>query len=287
VGKSTVAAALAVASAGEGRRTLAVELAGRSDVARLLGAEGRPALVEAEVRPNLYHVTIDRQAALRDYLDHEVPGRVPAGVLTRSRVFVAFVDATPGMGELLSIGKVSELARQKRGRSGARPYDLVVLDGPASGQLMALVGAPRTFGAIARVGPVARQTAEIERLLVDQHQTGVIVVTTGEQMAVSEALGLTTDLQSTGIAVDGVVVNRTVSSPFSAQEEKVLATAPSDPAVVSAHWLADRARAQRRQIDRLRRGLAETGLKRLPFVFRGIDRPVIEMLGDRLWRRMA
>src|SRR5207302_4840769 len=130
-GKSTVTAAVAVAAASAGRRTLVAELTGRADVARLLGDKGGSPLAEIELRPGLHHVTIERQATLRDYLDHEVPGPVPAGALTRSRAFTAFVEATPGMGELLSIGKVAELARPQRRRPKARPYDLVVLDGPS------------------------------------------------------------------------------------------------------------------------------------------------------------
>jgi anion-transporting ArsA/GET3 family ATPase len=287
VGKSTVAAALGLAAAGAGQRTLVAELAGRSDIAHLLDHRGGPPLVERELMPGLFHVTIDRQTTVRDYLDHEVPGPIPAGALTRSRAFTAFVDAAPGMGELLSIGKVSELARPKRGRPGAQPYDLIVLDGPASGQLMALVNAPGTFGAIARIGPVARQTADIGRLLRDHSRTGVIVVSTAEQMAVSEAVGLHADLEGRGIAVDAVVVNRTVSSPFTAEDERRLQLAAGDPAVNSARWLSDRARAQRRQIDRLRRDLADTGQTRLPFVFAGIDSHALDKLAGHLWRQLA
>jgi anion-transporting ArsA/GET3 family ATPase len=282
-----VAAALGLAAARAGLRTLVAELDRRSDIAQVLGHPGGPALVERKLEPGLFHVTIDRQATLRDYLDHEVPGPIPAGALTRSRAFTAFVDAAPGMGELLSIGKVSELARPKRGRPGAQPYDLVVLDGPASGQLMALVNAPGTFGAIARIGPVARQTAEIGRLLQDHRRTGAIVVSAAEQMAVTEALGLQADLEARGIAVDAVVVNRTVSVPFTAEDQRRLELAAGDPAVNSARWLCDRARAQRRQTDRLKQGLGGTEQTRLPFVFGGINRGVLDRLAGHLWRRLA
>jgi anion-transporting ArsA/GET3 family ATPase len=282
VGKSTLAAVLGVAGARSGRRTLVVELSGRADVARVLGGEARPGLVEVELLPNLYHVTIDRQAALRYYLDHEVPGPLPVGRLTRSRVFSAFVEATPGMGELVSIGKVSELARVRRAPRGTRSYDQVVLDGPASGQLMALLGAPGTFRAIARVGPVARQTAEIESLLTDPSRTGVIAVATAEQMAVSEVLELRRDLDAQGIALDAVVVNKTVSSPFTRQDERRLEDAGDDFALGSARWFIERARIQRHQTGRLGRGLDGAARSRLPFVFGGIDRGAVEQLAARI-----
>ena len=287
VGKSTVTAALALAAASAGRRTLVAEVSGRSDVARLLGAEPGAPLVEIELAPKLHHVTIDRRATLKDYLDHEVPGPVRVGALTRSRAFTAFVEATPGMGELLSIGKVSELARPRRGRRGPRPYDLVVLDGPASGQLLALLDAPKTFGAIARVGPVARQTADIDRLLRDHRRTGVIAVTTPEQMAVSEALALHTAVEARGLSVDAVVVNKAVPSPFSSAEERRLREAPDDPAIASARWLSIRARAQRQHIDRLRRALPDIRRTRLPFLFTGVDRGALDGLAAQLGRGVA
>jgi anion-transporting ArsA/GET3 family ATPase len=283
VGRSTVAAAVALAAVREGRRTLVAELAGRADVARFLGGDPGRELEEVQLARDLHHVRIDRQATLRDYLDHEVPGPLPAGRLTRSRTFALLIDATPGMGELLSIGKVWELAGQRRRRSGARAYDLVVLDGPASGQLMALLRAPRTFGAIARIGPVARQTKGIDEMLTDPAQAGVILVAAPEQMAVSEAVGLHSGLKSDGVAVRQVVANRTVASPFSRQDEHALASAGGhDPALGSARWLHERAGAQREQLDRLTRDLAGVPQTELPLLFGGIDRPGIEDLATRL-----
>jgi anion-transporting ArsA/GET3 family ATPase len=282
VGRSTVAAALGLAAAGQGRETLVAELAGRNDVARMLNGRTQPDLAEVKLRPNLRHVTIERRATLRDYLDHEVPGPLPAGRLTRSRTFSMFIDATPGMGELLMIGKVAELARSPRGRRHARPYDLVVLDAPASGQLMALLKAPRTFGAIARVGPVARQTSEIDALLTDRERTGVILVTTPEQMAVSEAISLRSELEANRIALAGLVVNRTVSSPFSAEEERLLENADDDPAIRSARWFSDRARVQRQQMGRLAQGLSGVSQRRLPLRFGGVDAAGLEQLAAGL-----
>ena len=280
VGKSTVAAAIALGAAAGGRRTLVAELAGRSDVARLLGGRSGSALVETELGPGLYHITIEREAALEDYLQHEVPGPFPAGRLARSRAFSMFVDATPGMGELLAIGKVWELTRRPRRRRNARPYDLVVLDGPASGQLMALLDAPRTFGAIARVGPVARQAADIDRFIRDPRLTGVVAITTPEQMAVTEALTLRDSLAELEVALDAAVVNKTLSIEFSPDEEAALRSAPPDPAVSSALWLSERAESQNRHLDRLRTELP--GIVRLPFVFEGLDRTRTEQFARQL-----
>lgn len=277
-----MAAAVALGAAAAGRRTLVVELAGRSDVATLLGGQGGSGMAETQLGRDLFHISIEREAILEDYLEHEVPGPFPAGRLARSRTFSMFVDATPGMGELLAIGKVWELAQRPRRRRGGRPYDLVVLDGPASGQLIALLRAPRTFGAIARVGPVARQAADIDRFLTDAAQTGTVAVTTPEQMAVTEALTLRDSLATLGVALDAVVVNKTLEVRFSKADDAALRSASRDPAVSSALWLSERVRAQRRHWDRLRRALPGIPRARLPLAFEGLDPARTEELAQHL-----
>ena len=267
VGKSTIAAALGVAAARRGLRVVVAEVAGRRDVAGMLGAEAGWGHREREIYPGLRHVAIDRRHALENYLRDEVPGLLPAAILARSRAFELFLDATPGMGELLTIGKAWELAQRPRRRRGAQQYDLVVLDGPASGQLVGLLQAPRTFSSVARVGPVARQGAAIDLMLCDPVLTEVVAVATPEQMAVSETLALREALRAEfGIELGMVVVNRVFSSPFTARDMAALAAASDDPAVRSARWLHGRAEAQKLQLVRLRREC--TGMRRatLPFL---------------------
>ena len=75
----------------------------------------------------------------------------PAGL------FNAFAMATPGMRELLSMGKVWELAQLDAGPATPTPYDLVIVDAPATGHGVAILRTPRTFAEIALVGPIAHQ----------------------------------------------------------------------------------------------------------------------------------
>jgi anion-transporting ArsA/GET3 family ATPase len=146
---------------------------------------------------------------------------------------------------------------------------VVILDAPASGQLVGLLGAPRTFSAIARVGPVAKQAGKIDRMLTDPNAVGFVVVATPEQMAVSEALMLQTTLaERFGIELDAVIANRVFPSRFTREDGIALSRAPEDPAVSSARWFAARANAQRAQLRRLRRGLAQAHCTTLPFLFK-------------------
>lgn len=288
VGKSTVSAALALSAVRRGLRTVIVEVAARGDVARLLGATAAGGHVETEVVAGLHHVSIDRRPALEEYLRDELPGPLPAGLLARNRAFGVFVEATPGMTDLLTIGKVWELTQERRHRRGARPYDQVIVDGPASGQLPGLLAAPRTFSAIARVGAVARQCQDIERTLTDHAKVGVIAVATGEQMPVTEALTLQATLRKQfGIELDAVIANRLFASRFHAADRATLSHAADEPAVRSARWLDARARAQRAQVARLQRGLGHTPCPTLPYVFAdpvGADQ--VEALAGRLDRAL-
>lgn len=289
VGRSTVAAALGLAGARSGLETIVVETAGRGDVARALGGRVGERLAEVELQPSLRHVAISRRPALEEYLRQELPTALPAALVARSRAFELFVDAAPGMSDLLTIGKVWELVQRPRHKPRARPYDLVILDGPASGQLVGLLCAARTFSSVARVGPIARQAAAIDAMLGDASTVGVIAVATPEQMAISETLELQTVLaERLGLKLDGVVVNRLFAPRFSAADRHALAGAPDDPTIRSARWYDGRAQAQRAHLARLRRGLLGVPHTTLPFLFTPrLGLVDIEHLADRLAGALA
>ncbi|HTP20502.1 MAG TPA: ArsA-related P-loop ATPase, partial [Solirubrobacteraceae bacterium] len=110
VGKSTVAIALGLLAARRGLRTIVAELASQDRLQGLFSDDGeRERFREVELAPALFTISIDPQQAMEEYL------RVKAGTLGQalgsSRLFQAFAMATPGMRELLSIGKVWELAQ--------------------------------------------------------------------------------------------------------------------------------------------------------------------------------
>src|SRR4051812_14235771 len=137
VGKSTVAAALGVAAAARGLRTIVAEVAARDDVSRALAGSTGSVFVERVVGDGLHHISIDPESALEEYLRDQLPRGV-AEMIGSSRMFAYFTAATPGLRELLTIGKVWELAQPDRRTPGAHPYDLVILDAPATGHGVAV-----------------------------------------------------------------------------------------------------------------------------------------------------
>jgi anion-transporting ArsA/GET3 family ATPase len=255
VGRSTLAAALGVLAARQGRRTIVVEVSGRGDVPRLFAAKARTG-VESELAPGLWTLDVDPRQALEEYLHDQLPLRVIADVLGSSATFGIVAAATPGLREMLTIGKIWELSQPKRRVRGADPYDVVVVDAPATGHGLALLDAPRTFASAAAVGPIARQGRRIATTLRDRSLTALVAVATPERAAVDELIGLRRAL---GGSLDAELVNGVAAARFSAEDAAALRDAGERPALAPAtrHALAaaiaaeSRSRAQRRQLARL------------------------------------
>ncbi len=301
VGKTTIAAALGLAAAERGLRTIVVELGEQRRLPALLRADGRHVNgrppkepdVGAEIAlgENLWGVTIDPDRALLEWLQ-ALGGRVPGRVLAGSGTFQYFAAAAPGAKELVSMVKVWELTRgSERWRRRAGRYDLVVLDAPATGHALGLLHSPRTFGAIARVGPIFGQAERVRALLEDQTQTGYLAVTQASDMAVTETLDLREGLRSQlEVELDGVIVNATLPHRFNGSELTRIARLDAGGSVarsaaLAAHTVHERARVQHNQIARLRRHGVRTHTA--PFVFApALDHDGVRSIGRRLAERV-
>jgi anion-transporting ArsA/GET3 family ATPase len=270
VGKSTVATALGMLGARHGLRTIVAELAAQERVQQAFEHTGSQ-FKEVELAPGLFTISIDPQHAMEEYL------RLKTGalghVLASSRLFQAFAMATPGMRELLSIGKVWELAQLQRRTRGAAPYDLVIVDAPATGHGVGILKTPRTFADIARVGPIAHQGRAIADTLADREFTGLVAVATAEEMPVNETLTIKDELAREGLSLDALIVNEVLPARFEESDLERLdaALVNDDPAPLRGAIQAAlsehaRARAQEEQLTRLQDGMGMP-LVELPFVF--------------------
>jgi anion-transporting ArsA/GET3 family ATPase len=274
VGKSTVAIALGIAAARRGLRTIVAELSGQARAAEVFGV-APPSGEEVRLTEELHAISVDMERAMEEYL-HERAGRV-GDLLAASRAFHAFAHATPGMRELLSIGKVWELAQDRRRVADAQPYDLVIVDAPATGHALGALRAPATFAEIARVGPIAHQGRTIDATLRDPAQTAVIAVVLPEEMPVTETLALRGRLHAAlGHEPAAVVANACLPERIGPRQARTVAEAldaARDPVVHAAlrSALSEQARtcAQREQLARLREGLDGIAPLELPYVFPG------------------
>jgi anion-transporting ArsA/GET3 family ATPase len=286
VGKTTVAAALGMAAAEAGRRTIVCEVADQDRVSRALGREGVVPETEVRLADNLWAITIDPSRALEEWLGKQIGG---AGlrVLARSSAFQYFVAAAPGAKELITIAKVWELTQPSRWDVRNRTYDLVVVDAPASGHGLAMLTTPRTFGEIARVGPIRRQAFKVRDLLADPEQTGYVAVALPEEIPVNETLELERRLpDAVGSSLEAIVVNGLWPERFSAADASTLRSMNGRPAVAAALTSYERARAQRSHLRRLRRE-ASAHVVTLPYLFEGeLGLPEYERLARDLARKL-
>jgi anion-transporting ArsA/GET3 family ATPase len=280
VGRSTLAAALGVLAARRGLRAIVVEVSGRGDVPRLFGRGGEVG-AELELAPGLWTLDVDPRQALEEYLRDQLPLRLLADAIGSSTTFGYVAAATPGLRELLTIGKVWELAQTQRRTAGAQAYDVVVVDAPATGHGLALLAAPRTFAHAAAAGPIARQGRRIAATLADPGLTALAAVATPEIAAVEELLALRQTLDG---RLDAVLANAVVAARFSAADALALRgaqaraqlDAPAREALGAAIAEETLARAQRAQLARLPAPLV------LPLLSSQISRGELETLADVL-----
>jgi anion-transporting ArsA/GET3 family ATPase len=290
VGKTSVAAALAYLGASTGKRTLVCEMDAKGALAAALDVaalEFTPRRVDAD----LDAMAMNTEDALREYLQLFV--RVPLvgriGPLAHTFDFVA--DAAPGVKEILGVGKLAYEVRERR-------YDLVVVDAEASGHVVAQVGAPRVIGDLIQVGMVREQTRWMLDIIEDPDRTGVVIVTTPEEMPVAETLELLDRLRTeTRVAPAAIVANRVLPALFDRRESAVVgslrraeqllvdAAGPGVRDVVLAAQLTEaRRRVGGRHLERLREFVAD-GLPILyvPELFtRATGRRVVALVAEAL-----
>jgi anion-transporting ArsA/GET3 family ATPase len=289
VGKTTVAAALGLVAARAGKRTIVCEVAQQERMSRVFRRQG-VGYRETRLDTDLYAISIDPQESMDEYLRQQVKPAALYALLFDNRLFQYFAAATPGMRELVTIGKVWELAQFERRDPQAAPFDIVIVDAPSTGYGLGFLRAPRTFRDAARVGPISRQAGKIDAFITDSSVTGVVAVALPEEMPVNETVDFERRLQDEmGMELDAVVVNALLPERFDGAEAERIeqaAAANGSPGVEAALKAAlfehRRARTQRAELERLSGELGRRPLT-LPFLFEPeLDLGSFELLSAEL-----
>lgn len=295
VGKTTVAAGLALRAATTGRRTLVCEVDAKGDLASFLEV-GPLEFEPRKVSGTLYAMCMQTEESLKEYLrlQLKVPLLARIGPLARSFDFVA--SAAPGVKEILTVGKFCYEVRE-------RHYDLVVVDASATGHVISQLAAPQAIKELVQVGLVRSQTSWMLDILGDPAATGAVIVATPQEMPVAETLELRDRLLAeTNVDLAAVVVNRVLPELFTSSEEQIFDALRSDaasdalagaigdglgPIFEGARLAVTLRRTQARHLARLREQLGSVPMLYLPELFTRahgvrVTRLIAEALGEEL-----
>jgi anion-transporting ArsA/GET3 family ATPase len=287
VGKTTVAAALGLVAARTGKRVVVCEVAAQERITSIFGMPPT-GFAEVELESGLSAFSANPDDSIREWLNYQLHSRTLAGLLGGSRIFQYLAAAAPGLAEMVTIGKLWELAQLERKTPRAAPYDLVIVDAPATGHGLALLRAPRTFSEIARVGPIHRQAETIDAFIHDPALTAVVAVALAEEMPVSETIDVERRLDETlELTLDRVLVNAMLPERVKAADAERLRSvegaSPQRQRAIAAH---ETVRAQRSQLARLRRGV-DAPLLTLPHLLTAdVGRPDLDRLAAELERKL-
>ena len=303
-GKTTVAAAMALALARDGRRTLLIEVEGRQGIAQLFDTPPLPyeerKVAVAPGGGEVWALAIDAQEALLDYLETFYNLKRAGSALRRMGAVDFATTIAPGLRDVLLTGKAVEVVR-RRDKGASDAYDAVILDAPPTGRISKFLNVNSEISGLAKVGPI-RNHADLVMGVIASPKTAVHLVTLLEEMPVQETIDGVAELRSDGLPVGGVIVNMT-RTPVLTDSELATAAAGTLPADairrslercgLSAHEdeivpallreaedHAQRVALESREMDRV----VDLGLPTfvLPFLPGGIDLGGLYELAERL-----
>jgi anion-transporting ArsA/GET3 family ATPase len=309
VGKTTVAAALALVAARHGRKVCIAEVDRKGTLPRLFGGESL-SYEPSELSPGVWGMNIVPEDALAEYLKVQYHMNRIARIF-RSSHFVDYITtAAPGLKDILVLGKIWYLEQGRSGSQMKQDFDTIIVDAPAAGHMLTFLSAPIGLSDAVRIGPVHRQSDWLIQMLRDPKRTRVHLVTLPEEMPVSETLETSQALGTRlGINAGATFANAVYSNLLAPSEQRTLdrliADDQTDRLAVEgksvglnldaedidavtgyARFLNARRAVQARHLKALRKGTAEPVVE-LPFLFSaGLRLPDIETLADTIETRV-
>lgn len=296
VGRTTVASTLAVLAARSGKRVLLAQTKSRDRLPQLFGI--KRSFVGSELHPvteNLWAVNMTPESALREYGIMILRSAFVYKQVFERDVVRAFLRAVPGLLDYAMLGKAWYHTTETV--AGRPRFDLVILDGPATGHAVTLLRLPRVILETVPDGPLTGPARECQQLLTDPRRCVAVLATLAEDLPVTETLQLAKALAELNITVGAVAVNRLYPPRFSrgtsalALDELSAGPAVADPVLgpvlKAARLQRQRAQLNDQHVQRLRQALAVPQLH-LPYLFRPeFARAALEELADRLEGQVA
>ena len=298
-GKTTVAAALALALAREGRHVMLMEVEGRQGLAQLFDTPPMPyeerKLASAPGGGEVWGLAVDPEEALLEYLELFYNLRRAGGVLRRMGAMEFVTTIAPGLRDVLLTGKAVELVR-RRDKKHARAYDAIVLDAPPTGRITRFLNVNTEIAGVAKVGPIRNQADGVMAVLRSD-KTAVHLTTLLEEMPVQETADGVAELEDAALPVGSIVVNMTrppllpsmaeLTSIDASTLEASLVSAGLEvsPRVIEAlrsEGADHAARVALEETERARIAALGRPVYELPFLAGGIDLAALYELADML-----
>ncbi|HYA36046.1 MAG TPA: ArsA family ATPase [Candidatus Binataceae bacterium] len=214
VGTTTASGALAMLAASRGMRVLAMETDARGPLSAAFGA--KPSLEPVAISDHLSVMLLDGRHALEEYLRLVMPAGPVLNAVFSSRLYQFFVQAAPGLRELMALGKVYYEVERKP--SDPNRFDLIIVDSFASGQALSFLKMPSAARDTFRGSIVSREADNINRMLRDPSQCATIVVAIPEALAISEAIETIDELRAIAIEPAAVLLSRVREPGFTTQD---------------------------------------------------------------------
>lgn len=211
-GKSTIAAALALALAAGGRKVLLVEVEGRQGIAQLFDVPPLPykevKIATAEGGGHVNALAIDTEAAFLEYLDMFYNLGIAGRAMRRIGAVEFATTIAPGLRDVLLTGKIKEIVvRNEKGKQDA--YDAVVVDAPPTGRIARFLDVTQAVSELSKGGPVHSQADGVVKLL-HSDLTAIHLVTLLEALPIQETVEAIDELKGIGLPIGSVIVNRNI-----------------------------------------------------------------------------
>lgn len=254
VGKTTVAAALALAEARRGKKVLLAEVNGRDRASLLLGVEPTGSKLTT-VLPNLSLVDMNPRDTLREYVLLTFKFETVYKAVFENRFVKHFLRLVPSLGELMMLGKIWYHEREEE--NGRKRFDVIIIDAPATGHAIAMLRAPSVVQSTVPPGPLRENARAMDTLLRDTKRTVLHVVTTPEEMPVNETVEIERAIgDDMGVSIGTTFLNQRISALVPEIVPTLDQSAKTTPTLAeAAHTLHAREN---------RRTAGEQNLQRLP-----------------------
>lgn len=218
VGKSTITTAMGIFLKSAGRKPLIVEFAPDKSIEHIFHIKAEP-YRETEITRNLFYFNISADEALAEYIRRQLILDILSKFVLSTKFYRHISNTAPGLKELVAVGKLYDLEK-KRDDNGKHLFDPIIVDAPQLGKFVSFVKTPQTVMKMFRIGPVKKEAEKVYHL-IDSGKCSVAIVSTPDEMAVTEAVEAQKELaEIQQPVIRAFFLNMTVSGRISIMEPR-------------------------------------------------------------------